>query len=124
MDTQCSRAAATTALASTLFLLFGVIFIVDTTAFAGTAGRSNALHLLLELGIGDFGRRLDVFGGDDALGGGGGFFDLVAWDTAGDAEKLENIIELAVEVSTDGDWGRYRLDVGFWNQSALAASLI
>jgi len=120
MHTQCSWAAATTALASTFFLLFGVIFIV----FTATAGGSDALHLLLELGIGDFGRRLDIIGGDDARGGGRGFFDFIAWDTAGDAEKLDNIVELAVEVSTDGDGGRYRLDVGFWSNGALAASLM
>lgn len=36
---------------------------------------------------------------------------LVRWDTAGDAEEFEDIVELAVEITTDRDGGRYRLDI-------------
>ena len=40
---------------------------------------------------------------------------LVGWDPAGDAEELEDIVELAMEVATDCDGGRYRLDIRLYD---------
>ncbi len=38
----------------------------------------------------------------------------VRWDTTGDTEEFEDIVELAVEITTDCDGGRYRLDIRLW----------
>ena len=113
MDTQSSWAASTTALAPTFLLFFGVILVADTNVLAAAGWRGDALHLLLELRVGDFGGRLNILGGDDTFGRRWSFLNLIARDTTSDAEQLNDIVELPMKISANGDGGRDGLDVGF-----------
>ena len=70
-------------------------------------------QLLSDLWIGDGGRRFDVIGGDDGGGGLRGIELGAIWHSARDAEELQEVVELAVNITADGDGGCDRLDVGF-----------
>jgi hypothetical protein len=69
--------------------------------------------LLAEFGIGDRRRGFDVGGGDDGGRGFGGVERGAIGHAARDTEELEQIVELAVDVTADGDRGGDRLDIGF-----------
>ena len=73
------------------------------------------LHLALDLGICYTCGRLEV-GGVDLAGQGDwrrlGSLRCIVWHSSGDAEELEQVVELAVDVSAHGDWCPDGLDVG------------
>lgn len=70
-------------------------------------------HLISGLGIGDGGGRLDVGRGDDSGGVLRGIKFGAIWHSARDAEELEKVVELAVDITADCDGGSDGLDIGF-----------
>lgn len=103
------------------FVVFVVFDIV--TVSAGRTGGANvvwvalepALHLALDLWVCDAGWGLEIGGVDLAgEGDGRGLRGLggVVWHAASDAEELEEIVELAVDVSAYCDGRADGLDVG------------
>lgn len=116
------------ATAATL-LLFVVVAVVVAVA-AGGAGGPNvvgvaleaALHLALDLGVGDARGRLEVGGVDGAGQGDGrgqGRRGSVIGHATSDTEQLEQVVELAVDVAAHGHGGPHGLDVGLFHEALL-----
>lgn len=70
-------------------------------------------QLLSELWIGDGGWGFDVVGGNDGGGGLRGIELGAIWHSARDAEELQEVVELAVDITADSDGGCDRLYIGF-----------
>lgn len=73
----------------------------------------RSAQLLSDLGIGDGGWGFDVGGGDDGGGGLRGIELGAIWHSARDAEQLEKVVELAVDITADGNGSSDGLNIGF-----------
>ena len=108
-------------MARTAAFFFAVVFLVvahilaaqcAATTASGTVGALRLGELLFELRVRDLGGRFNVFSGNGVRGVCGDI-EFFAGHSAGDFEELEEIVELAVDVTSDCDWGGDGLGIGF-----------
>ena len=98
---------------------FVIVFVVPyVLAAQGTApstsaaiGANGFAKLFLQFGVGDLCGRLNVLGRDVLQSFCGGIAMIFAGHTSGNFEKLEQVIELTVNVTANGYWRGYRLSV-------------
>ena len=97
-------------------LLLVIIVAVSTldTAIRGAA------DLLLELGVGDFGRRFDVIRTDNVGHSCRSVYIGLTRHAASNAKQLKEIVELTMDVTADRDRGTNGLDVGFFCEGEIS----
>jgi len=116
VDTNCrvsTRASTTARLTGCTRASTGLLFIIVVLTASALNAAVRATDLLLELRIGDLGRRLNIIRADDSSLSGGLLNIGFTWHTTSDSEELQQVVELTVDVTTDRDRSTDRLNVRF-----------